>query len=825
MKETQSDIFDLKNELPDWLHVDWMCYNRCPERVTDDYSLPSVQYSLPSVLRLSNFSFNEYLLYTDNGIRTVFRRIRFLYQQIVSGTSDVAIIDLDRSLHYLTAFAQNTELKGGIETLNRIAREFKFFLIQVGTLSQYITHDDLFTKRNVETNYTFHALLIIWMKALRLSSCFKRFDGFEKFYPMGDESSSTEQISMLVKYGLLTCASRTGRPCVCDCLTAAWHQINSLNSEMFWSSMVKLLGLCTGDLNYYSPSNVSSGKASTHYAEYLLRISAKVPNKKYMLRKLYYLFENEDSDIFLGTECILQYFFTDLCAKIMECNQDLDFYPTSGKMWKDFLFSSSFAESEYQDNEWMLFIRLTLLFIKKSNSVWRAMKSRVFSKFPTKRFREMPINSLICIFSLFIASLHGADMKETSSKIILLATTAFDPCDKERHDVFIRAVQCIKYILDESLCDTSQVISTLITFMEKLDTKKDISLYVECCLCIGDKIVEINSLVRFLPFISDLDVENFLLITARCRTENNILWNTAIKRLKSPNFIVVINYIVEQLAIRFERSQILAAQNIRLVVQNLLDEKNYRSDVCSHFLRGFLEKFKDTTYSVELIVPVWLAVSLENLVADDIDDLSACVCKNLITSFRKNDLNFDYNADVSSTTNAVRWMLETVSRNSSKRWVNEVIAGWSELLVSPLQSILLKAERTTTMHCCRIASYLYLYLAKQIYKPPSECNFNRSPFVRLSKLLLQNVLLVHDFPPAFIREVIPNYMQGLLSLPIHSVPYLLRVLSYILEKYLDDIVLKEAFTDMLKKKPHLISALYASSTVGTNLFSFVSHIK
>lgn len=34
------------------------------------------------------------------------------------------------------------------------------------------------------------------------------------------------------------------------------------------------------------------------------------------------------------------------------------------------------------------------------------MKPRIFSKFPAKRFREMPIHSLICIFSLFISSLH-----------------------------------------------------------------------------------------------------------------------------------------------------------------------------------------------------------------------------------------------------------------------------------------------------------------------------------------------------------------------------------------------------------------------------------
>lgn len=86
-------------------------------------------------------------------------------------------------------------------------------------------------------------------------------------------------------------------------------------------------------------------------------------------------------------------------------------------------------------------------------------------------------------------------------------------------------------------------------------------------------------------------------------------------------------------------------------------------------------------------------------------------------------------------------------------------------------------------------------------------------------------LLEREFPAVFIREVLPNYMAGMLSLPIHSAPYLLRVVSDILEKHLDDDVLKEIFTNMLKQKPQLTTALYASSKVGTNLFNFISQIK
>uniref|UniRef100_A0A915PTI1 Uncharacterized protein n=1 Tax=Setaria digitata TaxID=48799 RepID=A0A915PTI1_9BILA len=830
------------SDLPEWLHVDWVCQNRCPERLIDNYTLPSVQYSLPSFLKLSTFSFNSNMLSTDNGIKVVFRCLRFLYQQIACGTAEAIIIDLDRSLSYLTAFAQNMELEGDTETLDGIAREFKFFLVQAGSLSHYIISDDLFTTRNVET-----------------------VRGFEKLYPMGDASSSTEQLSMLVSYGLLLSASRAGRPYVCRCVISAWHQLHVLNREMFWSNMVKLLSLCTGDIQYYQPENPSSdmfldlcsvmgtvspemfleiicelgislegayfipGKASLSYIDCLLQIASKVSEKKYLLRKLYFLFYKDQSASFSGTESILQHFFTYLCSKIMEPpEQELDFYPTNGKIWKEFLSSCCNNETDDRYSDWMLFIRLISILIKKSQSVWRAMKPRIFSKFPAKRFREMPIHSLICIFSLFISCLHGTDMEETASKVSILATAAFDPSDKERHDVLIRAIQCVKYIVDENHHDSSQVVGMLIALMGKLDDKKDVSLYAECCICIGEKISEVSSLVRFLPSMNDVDLEQLFLIAARCRTENNVLWNAAVTHLRSSNFAVVINYIVEQLVIKLERNQPTAFQNIRQVVQSLLTEKCQKSEACLCFMREFLKKTNGTVFPIELIVPLWLVVTLEEPNTDELNDMSGTICKNLRMTFRKNDLHFEaFPLNSFSTISSIRWLFQTLSRNAKKdkKWVHENIMGWSELLVSPLHCILMKAEGTTVMHCCRIMSYLYLYVAQQIFKPPSECNFNRSPFVQFCKLILQNVLLVREFPTVFIHEVLPNYMAGMLSLPVHSVPYLLRVVSDILEKYLNDNVLKEIFANMLKEKPQLITALYASSKVGTNLFNFVSRIK
>uniref|UniRef100_A0A0R3RLK3 Methyl methanesulfonate-sensitivity protein 22-like n=1 Tax=Elaeophora elaphi TaxID=1147741 RepID=A0A0R3RLK3_9BILA len=695
MNETQRDLFESVEDLPEWLHTDWMCQNRCPGRVVDDGTLPSVQYSLPSVLKLSTFSFNANMLYTASGIKTVFRCLRFLYQQIAYDTGETAIIDLDRSLSYLTAFAQNMELDGDMETLNGIAREFKFFLVQTGSLSHYIISDSLFITRNIETNYIFHALLIVWMKAVRISSFFKRFGGFEKLYPMGDASSSTEQLSMLVSYGLLLSASRTDRSCICRCVTATWNQLYVFNKEMFWSNMVKLLGLCTGSLHYCPPESPSSemfldlceigktvsaemfleiicelgigfegagtvsGKASGSYVECLQQIATKVSEKQYVLRKLYFLFDKDQGDSLLGTESILQYFFTYLCSNIMEpLDRELDFYPTNGRVWKDFLFSCCSGYMADQCSDWMLFIQLMSMLIKKSESVWRAMKSRIFSKFSAKRFREMPIHSLICVFSLFISCLHNTDIEEISNKVISLAIAAFDPSDKERHDVLIRVVQCTKYILDENYHDSSQAVAMLITLMGRLDDKKDVSLYVECCMCIGEKVSEIGSLIRFLPSMNDMDLEQLFVMTAHCRTENNVLWNAAITHLRSPNFSIPMNYIVEQLAIKFERNQPVF-QNMRQVVQNLLAEKSYKFEVCLYFLREFLKRANDAIYPVELIVPIWLVVTFEKPNTDELNDISESIWRNLRVSFRKNGLYFEtFSTDSPSTILSIRWLFE-----------------------------------------------------------------------------------------------------------------------------------------------------------------------
>ncbi|VDN18158.1 unnamed protein product [Gongylonema pulchrum] len=513
-------------------------------------------------------------------------------------------------------------------------------------------------------------------------------------------------------------------------------------------------------------------------------------------------------------------------------------------------------------------------------------------------------------------------MAETSHKIISLVSAIFDSSDKERHDILIRVVQCVKFVMEENELNSSQATSALITLMGRLDEKKDISLYTECCICIGEKITEVGSLARFLPSMNELDLEQLFALASKCPGESIVLWNAAISHLKTPIYSSAAGYIIAQLVKRAELNAALAYQNMRCVVQNLLAE-NYQPKISSYFLKEYLRR--QNSYSFELIVPLWLAAVLEepetneeltsmsvelcetvvtslrkkginvnsflgdklstasmirwlfelvkraelnaalayqnmrcvvqNLLAEnyqpkissyflkeylrrqnsysfelivplwlaavleepetneELTSMSVELCETVVTSLRKKGINVNsFLGDKLSTTSMIRWLFETMSKNASNhRMISDSITRWCELLVPVLQYKLVRADEATAMHCAKIASYPFCYAAQQLFKPPSECCFNRSPFVRFCRLLLQNVLIERVLPVAYIREVLPNYVTGLLLVPVHSVPYLLRLLSELLEKYCTDFVMKEAFVKMLKEKPQTLSALYFSS--------------
>lgn len=53
-------------------------------------------------------------------------------------------------------------------------------------------------------------------------------------------------------------------------------------------------------------------------------------------------------------------------------------------------------------------------------------------------------------------------------------------------------------------------------------------------------------MARFLPLMNDMDLEQFFSMTAKCRSENNVLWNAAVNHLKSPIYSAAVDYIVEQ---------------------------------------------------------------------------------------------------------------------------------------------------------------------------------------------------------------------------------------------------------------------------------------
>lgn len=70
------------------------------------------------------------------------------------------------------------------------------------------------------------------------------------------------------------------------------------------------------------------------------------------------------------------------------------------------------------------------------------------------------------------------------------------------------------------------------------------------------------------------------------------------------------------------------------------------------------------------------------------------------------------------------------------QWINL----WIDKIVSVLTHVLPDAQQAAIQHSCRICSFIFLYCAPLIFKTPSECIFNRSPFVCLCKLYLQNLV-------------------------------------------------------------------------------------
>ncbi|VDM24037.1 unnamed protein product [Toxocara canis] len=160
LKDTQVDVFASANELPEWKCTEWSCANLSTNRIRDYCSLPSVQYNLPSVLKLTTCRISFHLLNDEDGCRMVFGCVRMLFSRIAITGTETLMVDLDRSLSYISMAAQNLQLVGKVERVANIAQHFRAFLVQIGTIRHYVLNSTSLTTRNVETVFFLPSLVL-----------------------------------------------------------------------------------------------------------------------------------------------------------------------------------------------------------------------------------------------------------------------------------------------------------------------------------------------------------------------------------------------------------------------------------------------------------------------------------------------------------------------------------------------------------------------------------------------------------------------------------------------------------------------------------------
>uniref|UniRef100_A0A914ZG78 Protein MMS22-like N-terminal domain-containing protein n=1 Tax=Parascaris univalens TaxID=6257 RepID=A0A914ZG78_PARUN len=868
LKDTQVDLFASESELPEWRCSEWSCANRNSTRIADYCSLPSVQYSLPPFIKLSTCRISFHLLNDEKGNAMVFGCLRMLFSRIMNGATETLMVDLDRCLCYISMAAKNMQLAGKSCTVALIARYFRAFLVQIGTIRRYVLNSHSFTTRSIETNYPAHATLMVWMTAFRIFDLLKDSAvDFELLYPIGD-SNASEQAATLIAYGLLTTAKVTERPFMCKCACFAWQQLHSCMSDAFWRMFSWLFRLCVGAVTFNYPTNPSSvmflelceardsissetfsdvlcsldwrpanlrllpGKATNSCLECLRQILLKTADHRNALIRLYTFFGSRNAEELTGAESILQHYFNVLCARIMEpspMSTLCELSRESGKAWLEAMKGHCVDVELREDlNEWDIFIRVATVVCSKCESVWRSFKPRIFSKFTPKRFREMPISSLIEMLTLFLAFAYSTDTREVCEKTSMLIMSIFESSGKDRQEVLLRAVHCQILMHAERGLDDASIIKSLISLTDKLNEADSSDIYAESYLFAAQKGLELSSLHRFLPRMSSADITRILEASTHFTTVSACLWKVAVERLLMSDASHSIVFLTTQLRHRCVDNPMLASQRMALITSVLLSEKAPWTNTAFEFLIEFIQSLDgEIRFPIESILPLWFAVVLTHIESDGLTDVSQFIC----TGFRSfaQDKGFpskEFSSDISSTDAAVRWIFESVSEiaRRNEMWAREAMLRWLEPVACVLQKVLLKSTMEVCTQSCRIASYIFRFASRLIYRSAGECNFNQSLFVRLCKLYIQNTLIVRNFEATFLDESVPNYFCGLLMLPIASSSYLQRIAVDIIEKFSLDYSLKQKMKRLLGDHPRFIPILYAACKADSNAFKFLTAI-
>ncbi|VDK56671.1 unnamed protein product [Anisakis simplex] len=781
LKDTQLDVFASESELPEWRCHEWSCANRVNAYNYDYYSLPSIQYNLPSAIKLNAFRLSLHLLNDEEGCEMSFGCMQQLYKRIVSDGNETLMIEFDRSLGYIAMATQNLQLAGNSQTVNELLKHFRSFLVAVGTIRQYALNTAALTTRSIE-NVTFQILTLLFNNAFLYSVV-----DVELFYPMGNANAS-QQLALLIAYGLMTISEITvinyiptvpyhsrdvafqERAFMCRCADLSWQQIYTLMGDCdFWSMFAELIRICfTRNLLQY-PSMPTSGKTSVNgRMECLRQILLRIDNHHDALLRLLPFFKEINAEELWGAESVLQHYFNLLTPTFLQpssVTHTCEIGRGNGKAWMSIVKEYCEGVDRLRDDvdSWSVFIRIACSVCSRCESVWRSIKPRIFSKFTPKKLREMPVSSLFEMLTLFLCFAYSIDMNEVCDKMLSLIMSAFESSNLNRQEVLLTALHCLIQMYRESNSDATKVYKSLSCLIDKLNETNAAGIYAESYLYLVEEGIEVNSLRRFLPHMTSADIAHILDASAQqCRNSPICVWNIAFDRLYTSDCNHSITFLTSQVqtSIFFHRSNehkimrfrckdnaILASQGMVSISNALLSERLESTDLALQFMTEFFEYFDSELYfPVDNFLPVWLAVVMSQPDSEDVMRISRFICHGFRRFLTDKNLEckvFDSN-DLSSATIA-KWIFETVS------------------------------------------------------------------FFQL---------LMRNFETSLLDDMVTNYLNGLIVLPVASSSFIQRIIVDIIEKFSTNYSLRLQFKAILSKHQQIIPLLYAASKVNSIAFKF-----
>uniref|UniRef100_A0A0N5AMQ4 DUF2428 domain-containing protein n=1 Tax=Syphacia muris TaxID=451379 RepID=A0A0N5AMQ4_9BILA len=874
---SQLDLFPSEPPpLPEWSCPKWECLSRSVQvSVYNDCSLPSVQYSIPKSMKLTSFTISINMLKDEDCVRWIFCHIHKMFNCVKAGGGEAILCELHQCLSYIIAAVQNMCINGLLLFTAAIVRNMARLLFSVGTLKDFACSSDSLSTGVIEINYRFHAILILWTNALRLFNMTKDSSfGVELFYPpLTTEDSVLSQAAALLAYSYHI-------PFVCKCLKAAWEQLCCLLDEKFFSTFELLLGICSGSFQCPPLEHVTSvmlldlyeargtvdanvflnifcafePKKLTSYREgyelnsvmcCLQKIIARIPENIFIIAKISPFFEQLGSERLNGVDAVLQTLFNRLTLQLNGTHsKSLHYIPESGKQWLDYIFELISSSEIDSDDEWSLFINLlgkvlpqVKLFcstIKKpsyrAKDAWKPLKARVFAKFTWKRLRELPLTSFTQLVSVYITVAISAELSEASEKILQLFSNIIGGSEKERVCLIMRGIHALLELFYHRHQDPVRIINALtickfIIIMDKLSESDHADFYLESYLYVCDKDVRVNKLAKFLSNMSDMDVCRLLEKVENVENVDNLVWNIALSKLDSSFASQAVAFLSHQLRRAGIKDRQCAVVMMKSVVRRILVEEVATLQNCFNFLSILLENEQlQIDFAVEFLFPVWFLLVMLKLDSEEMLHISQCMYNGFRDWFKKLGITvIGMPPDSMRTTVICEKILQKLGTIPAEHTgiLRQFLDRSLDSILPIVSNSLTKADQRVIENAICIVSYLFKYCGWLIFKPPSECSFNRSSFVKVCKIFLQNIfkfitifkemslfqLITREFQETFLVMYLPNFFTGLLQLPVTSTLYVQRLLSEMIFKFGSVSSLRHLMVEQLKRHPDVVSAL------------------